>query len=201
METNRGSRPAHPGRTALVGSIALTVLAGCDGGTPIAPAGGGRGTPAAGGSASGRGAPPEPTASGPSARAPDGPASPDACPPGDRFPPPSATGVSELAGTSPDATLWALFFPTEGGRMRAGAELKVVWRMTGTGDLTMTASGPGGATVRPVWGPEPHDGSSWHRPGDEWGTGWSFPTPGCWTVRAVRTGGATGIRTLRIGPA
>ena len=39
----------------------------------------------------------------------------------------------------------------------------------------MVATGPGGRTLRPVWGPEPHSGSSYHRPGDEWGTGWTFP--------------------------
>ena len=68
----------------------------------------------------------------------------------------------------------------------AGHEIKVVWRMTGTGDLTIDATSADGKTVKPTWGPEAHSGSSFERPGDEWGTGWIFPTPGCWTVNATR---------------
>lgn len=92
------------------------------------------------------------------------------------------------------ATLWALFFAP---KAVAGQEIKIVWRMTGDGDLTMDAVGPDGETTKPSWGPEPHGSSSYRRPGDEWGTGWVFPTKGCWTVNAVRTTGKAHL-TIRV---
>lgn len=99
-----------------------------------------------------------------------------------------------MEGIGERAALWALFFsPT----VQTGKEIKVVWRMTGGGDLTMSASGPGGQTLRPAWGPEAHDGSSWNKPGDEWGTGWVFPKAGCWTFRANRKTGS-GTLTIRV---
>ncbi|MBX6356667.1 MAG: hypothetical protein IRZ05_12525 [Micromonosporaceae bacterium] len=96
--------------------------------------------------------------------------------------------VDEAQGTGREATLWALFF----NPLRPNTEIKVVWRMTGAGDLSMRATGPGGASVTPVWGPEPHLDSTWHKPGDEWGTGWVFPAAGCWTVHATRTESGAG---------
>ncbi|MEU4243792.1 hypothetical protein [Actinoplanes sp. NPDC026619] len=92
----------------------------------------------------------------------------------------------ERQGVGDGVTLWALFFA---GRAVAGQEIKVVWRMTGAGDLTMTATGPDGIIRKPAWGPEAHGGSSYTRPGDEWGTGWIFPRSGCWTVNASRGSG------------
>jgi hypothetical protein len=102
----------------------------------------------------------------------------------------------ERQGIGDGATLWALFFPV-GPSLTAGKEIKVVWRMTGSGDLSISATGPGGAVVMPQWGPESHNGSSFHRPGDEWGTGWVFPVPGCWTVNARRTAGSASL-TIRV---
>jgi len=104
--------------------------------------------------------------------------------------------LPERQGAGDGATLWALFFPT-GPEVTAGKEIKVVWRMTGSGDFTISAEGPDGAVLKPVWGPEPHGGSNWERPGDEWGTGWIFPTAGCWTVSAKRTSGS-GYLVLRV---
>jgi hypothetical protein len=69
--------------------------------------------------------------------------------------------------------------------------------MTGSGDLAISATGPNGTVVEPIWGPERHGGSTWERPGDEWGTGWIFPSPGCWTVNAKRTGGS-GYLVMRV---
>src|SRR5690348_15352566 len=89
--------------------------------------------------------------------------------------PPACPGTADLPpdaerqGVGDGATLWALFF---GSRVVAGQEIKIVWRMTGTGDVTMTADGPGGRLLKPSWGPEAHGGSNYTRPGDEWGTGW-----------------------------
>ncbi|GAB2924972.1 hypothetical protein GCM10027280_10270 [Micromonospora polyrhachis] len=94
-----------------------------------------------------------------------------------------------------------MFFPREGEReLQATEETKIVWRMTGTGDLRIRATGPDDVTVTPMWGPELHTGSNWSRPGTEWGTGWIFPTAGCWTVQADRDNGATAMLTLRVAP-
>jgi hypothetical protein len=107
-------------------------------------------------------------------------------------------GLPEQQGSG---SLWALYFPTTDGAtyVRARHEAKIVVRMTGSGDLTILAEGPAGATVKPVWGPEGHGGSTWTRPGDEWGTGWNFPTAGCWTVRATRADGSTGDLNILVG--
>ena len=68
----------------------------------------------------------------------------------------------------------------------AGKDLKIVIRMTGSGPLHIAAHGPHGQVVHTIWGPEAHGGSTWNRPGDEWGTGWQFPAPGCWRIHATR---------------
>lgn len=107
------------------------------------------------------------------------------------------SGLEERQGVGDGVTLWALLFPTD-PTVTAGREIKIAWRMTGDGTPTMRAVGPGGRVVRPVWGPEGHGGSTWTRPGDEWGTGWVFPAPGCWTVEARRSSGSARL-TLRAG--
>jgi len=93
--------------------------------------------------------------------------------------------------------LWALFF-ADPARLHTGTEIKIVWRMTGAGDLSIAVSGPAGRTIRPAWGPEPHGGSTWQRPGDEWGTGWIFPAPGRWIFHAARTRAGTGELTIQV---
>jgi hypothetical protein len=109
----------------------------------------------------------------------------------------TSAGIVERQGAGEDgATLWALFFAP---KAVAGQEIKIVWRMTGGGDLSMTAAGPGGASAKPVWGPEAHGGSSFQRPGDEWGTGWTFPEAGCWTISATRDPGAARL-AIRVAP-
>ncbi len=96
--------------------------------------------------------------------------------------PPSAqlggtAGIPERQGAGDGATLWALLFLKE-PVLTAGTEVKVVWRMTGSGRFAISATGPDGATIEPVWGPDAHGGSNWGRPGEEWGTGWVFPHAG-----------------------
>ncbi len=106
-----------------------------------------------------------------------------ACPASAKLPA-HANDLPEMQGVGRGgATLFGLFFSSEAV---AGQQIKVVWRMTGDGDLSMVAAGPGSRTLRPVWGPEPHSSSSYYRPGDEWGTGWIFPSAGCWTIQATR---------------
>jgi hypothetical protein len=131
----------------------------------------------------------QPPASGSSA-----PVTTSTCPPTARLD--GSAALPERQGAGDGATLWALLFPT-GPVLTAGKEIKVVWRMTGSGDFSVSATGPDGTVVKPVWGPEPHGGSSWNRPGGEWGTGWVFPTAGCWTVSAKRTTGS-GYLVLRV---
>ncbi|MGI5212107.1 hypothetical protein [Plantactinospora sp. CA-290183] len=141
-------------------------------------------------------APPSPDAT-PTASAPAAVPAAATCPPAGADHPAGA----ELRGVTdnPQDSLWALLFLRGPEGVRADTEVKIVWRMTGSGDFAIAATGPGGATAEPVWGPTAHGGSNWSRPGDEWGTGWTFPAPGCWTVRATRAGGTAGTLALRVG--
>ncbi|MBN6052369.1 hypothetical protein JYK22_10545, partial [Nonomuraea sp. RK-328] len=96
-------------------------------------------------------------------------------------------GLPEVRGEGQGAEVWGLLFapaPFERGR-----EVKIVWRMTGEGPLTVTATLPDGTRARRTFGPEQHGGSTWKRPGDEWGTGFVFPKPGCWRFDLTRTRG------------
>jgi hypothetical protein len=133
---------------------------------------------------------PTPTGSGPGTYSITRPAT-DAsiCPP--------AQGPASDQGAATGGTLFALFFVDTSGWV-AGNEIKVVWRMTGSGGLTMTAAGPDGRSITPAWGPEAHTSSTFNRPGDEWGTGWVFPVAGCWTFHATRTGGQAGLLAVRV---
>lgn len=154
------------------GLIATVVMTGCDsvGDNPSEPS-------------------PRTSTSGQQVAEPSAPPTASVCPPTAQY------TSSDLEGAGDGATLWAMLFSM---RPTAGDEIKVVWRMTGTGDLAISATGPDGKVVEPVWGPEQHSGSNWNRPGSEWGTGWVFPTPGCWTINATRTTGK-GTLVLRVG--
>lgn len=81
-------------------------------------------------------------------------------------------------------TLYGLLFASY--PIIARRDTKIAWRMTGSGLISFEALGPHGRHGYLDWGPEPHTGSSWHRPGDEWGTGFRFPTAGCWTIHVTR---------------
>jgi hypothetical protein len=83
--------------------------------------------------------------------------------------------------------LWALVFgPLP---IKARTETKIVWRMGGRGLFNIGAKNTTGMTAQLTFGPEPHGGSSWYVPNtDEWGTGFIFPTAGCWRVHAWRDG-------------
>ncbi len=114
--------------------------------------------------------------------------------------PPNADGE---ATTAADVEVWGLFYPTDPlpaagdpividlvdvwgpGDTEPRHGTKIVWRATGHGEFSVEAHGPEGAVVRPFWQQE-HLGSMWNRPGDEWGTGWEFPEPGCWTFLLSR---------------
>lgn len=117
---------------------------------------------------------PKPTATATAVGSPD-------CNPPSRVTP-SSIGLPEVHGQASSGELWALLF----NNLRVKQEIKIVWRMTGTGDLHLIALGPQGQHLAPAWGPEGHGGSNWDRPGDEWGTGFTFPAAGCWDMHATR---------------
>ena len=94
---------------------------------------------------------------------------------------------NEVEGVTRNGTLFGLLF---GERVppRAGDEVKIVWRMTGKGPLKVKVTGPNGKKKSLAFGPVAHSGgSSYQRPGDEWGTGFRFGTPGCWHIRLTRS--------------
>jgi hypothetical protein len=104
--------------------------------------------------------------------------------------PPSPIVGQEVQGTGSDpVTAYGEFQGVNAGDLTAGVPIKLVVRMTGSGDLSVDLTAPDG-TSRPLdWGPEPHTGSNYDRPGDEWGTGFSFDAAGCWALNLKRDGG------------
>ena len=92
--------------------------------------------------------------------------------------------MPEIRGTTSGGELWALVEASP-PPLPQGRDIKIIWRMTGNGrELLLSASGPGGRTAQPDWGPESHGSSNWDRPGLEWGAGFTFTAPGCWDIRA-----------------
>ncbi len=108
----------------------------------------------------------------------------------DQTPIQSSNQVPEVQGIGRDATIYGLLFLTHPGPLRAGEELKIVWRMTGRGSLSVSYFAPDGRPGVLTFGPEAHSGSSYHRPGDEWGTGFSFDVAGCWRIHLERSVGS-----------
>ncbi|MEO3790963.1 hypothetical protein ABGB14_12150 [Nonomuraea sp. B10E15] len=172
--------------------LAAAVLAGCSTAAPASgPAPSGVASPTAGGVPSGVASA---TPTGVTTPAPSGAAgaTPDTGRSGgcaDAVAPPAGGGFPEVQGTAQDAELWGLLFVKK-TPLHHGDEIKIVWRMTGEGPLRVKATLPGGAAATLVWGPEEHGGSTWRRPGQEWGTGFVFPEPGCWKVELTRTRGS-----------
>ncbi len=95
--------------------------------------------------------------------------------------PPSPVRAFEVRGTSDSAEIYGLMSPVE-----VGEEVKIVWRMTGSGELSITVTGPTGEVAPLTFGPERHGGSTYDRPGDEWGSGYRFDQPGCWHLHLER---------------
>ena len=99
--------------------------------------------------------------------------------------PASLVSNGEVQGSaSRGISLWGL---TGGQPLSVGAQIKIVWRMTGVGPLVVTPVAPDGRTRSLLWGPAYHLSSSYHRPGQEWGTGFVFDQPGCWHIELSRT--------------
>lgn len=97
--------------------------------------------------------------------------------------PPSPVRAFEIRGTSESAEIYGLMMMST---PRVGEEIKIVWRMTGSGELSITATGPTGEPLPLTFGPERHAGSTYDRPGDEWGSGYKFTQPGCWQLHLER---------------
>jgi hypothetical protein len=99
--------------------------------------------------------------------------------------PASPVANGEVHGSaSPGISLWGL---TGGQPISVGAQIKIVWRMSGVGPLAITPVAPDGRARSLSWGPAYHLSSSYHRPGQEWGAGFVFDQPGCWHIELSRT--------------
>jgi len=109
---------------------------------------------------------------------------------------PSQSGFPQVQGTGAGVSLWGLLLYARRGPARVNEEVKIVWRMSGSGPLELTTIGPQGQRIRLEWGPAYHGlgSSSWDKPGDEWGAGYVFTTPGCWDLRAARDGAQADVR-------
>src|SRR5262249_40779615 len=81
----------------------------------------------------------------------------------------TVTSASSTSAETEAPQLWALFQPSV-WPARADTYLKIVWRMTGSGNLSLVAIGPDGRRLAPHEGPTAHGGSNWDRPGNEWGS-------------------------------
>ncbi len=97
-----------------------------------------------------------------------------------------------------EGEIWALLFF---GEAHANEDLKIVWRIAATepdAEVNFQAHHEEGTVVQPIWGPEFHPESTWEGPGMEWGTGFNFPEPGCWTITATlgATEGAISLDVL-----
>jgi hypothetical protein len=69
------------------------------------------------------------------------------------------------------------------GPIKAGDEVKIVWLMSGAGDLQSWAISPTGIRAELSFGPTPHLPNG---PLDEWGTGFVLTDQGCWEIVAAR---------------
>jgi hypothetical protein len=111
--------------------------------------------------------------------------------------PPSPANVitGEVRGSATIGDLWAvgfwLNFANRGPAVPAivervvGKPFKIVWRLQGSGDATLTAIAPDGTRHTPLER-RFHTGSNWNRPGDEWGSVFLFTQPGCWQMHVQR---------------
>lgn len=112
---------------------------------------------------------------------------------------------TELEGSSADGlSLYGLIsgdglIPGGGQFMSGPGEQKIVWRVTGTGAPAVSVVSPSGDEGALAWGPEPHSGSNYDRPGDEYGTGIVLQEPGCWRLTVERDNGRADV-SLQVSP-
>jgi hypothetical protein len=82
-------------------------------------------------------------------------------------------------------SIWSLAFGPVPPKV--GDQLKVVWRVTGSGPLKIHFTNPAGKRKRLEAGPTIHVSSNFNHPGDEYGTVFGFDEPGCWTIKLSRS--------------
>lgn len=97
----------------------------------------------------------------------------------------------EARGTSATVELWALIQEGTFAEQQAavlsnatGRNIKILWRMTGSGDPAFTLIGPDGSQAQVPRGAA--HASNWQRPGDEWGSIFFFSDAGCWRIHVER---------------
>jgi len=104
-------------------------------------------------------------------------------------PSPSLGDVVQATG-SDGVTAFGLLFGAEADAIpNDGSTVKMAVRMTGVGELSVHLIRPDGSEQPLAWGPDPHGGSSFDRPGDEWGIGFSPDEAGCWQIAFERAEG------------
>jgi hypothetical protein len=96
-------------------------------------------------------------------------------------------GFPEVRGSSTRVRLWGLIMAERADQpVRVNEQVKIVWRITGSGELHLTSIAPDGRPQPLQWGPDLHLSSTYARPGQEWGSGYLFTQPGCWDLHANR---------------
>jgi hypothetical protein len=93
-------------------------------------------------------------------------------------------GLAEARATSDSIEAWGLLWQTP--PLTVDQEIKMVWRATGSGEIRIRAISEEGEVIEPTWGPDIHADSNFDRPGDEWGSAFVFPSPGCWEIVIAR---------------
>ena len=102
--------------------------------------------------------------------------------------------LTEVFATSTGAAVaWGLLW--ERPPLRVNRQTKMVFRLTGTGEFNVVARHEDGTEILPSWGPNDHgsDGSSYGRPGNEWGMAFTFPSGGCWNIHLTRGGDSADV--------
>lgn len=95
--------------------------------------------------------------------------------------PASPSDGRDIFGTSAGAEFWAL--PFWRADAAVGKDVKTVFKLTSHVPTVFYAVSPGGRHLEPDWF-QVHGGSTWERPGFEWGAGFTFDEPGCWRIHA-----------------
>ena len=110
----------------------------------------------------------------------------------------SSIGLPEMQADTAGGEVWALLL--SGPTIRANHPTNIVWRATGSGAFQVVAFGIDGSQLTPASGPDPHGSSNWRRRGDEWGTTFVFPQPGCWELLVTRGASLTATLWLMVAP-
>lgn len=98
-----------------------------------------------------------------------------------------ASGYPEIEFPASEGTLWALLITPE-GEFHARSQAHILWKMTdGRGDIRLTAIHESGLRIGPSYGPISREyRSKWEHEGQEWGSNFTFPLPGCWRILVSR---------------